>query len=81
MNKQRKGKLIIRHKRSYKEFKVMGISHGYRIKPLCMVDPEPNWSKKRFQYWDGFAYTFENMKCKRCINLMAKGKSLKERAS
>jgi len=81
MNKYRKGRLAIRHKKSYKEVRVMGISHGYKIKPLCKVDPEPNWSQKRFQYWDGFGYTFDNMKCRSCVNLMAHGKSLRQSAS
>ena len=76
-----KKKIAIKHKKSYKEVRVMGISHGYRIKPLCKVEPEPNWSQKRFEYWDSMAYTFENMKCRKCVILMEHGKPLRQIAS
>tara|TARA_Y100000034_G_C6779437_1_gene348242 strand:- start:153 stop:368 length:216 start_codon:yes stop_codon:yes gene_type:complete len=58
------------HRSSMKESIVMGISHGYRIKPLCKSEPRPLWSKTIEYYWDRKPnpkwYMPEDKKCKRC---------------
>ena len=58
------------HRSSMKEHKVMGVSHGYRLKPLCKAEPTPLWSKTRELYWDWKPnprwYMPEDKKCKRC---------------
>ena len=60
------------HRSTMKEYKPMGVSHGYSITPLCKSQPTPLWSKTRELYWDRkihpnpMWYMPEDKKCKRC---------------
>ena len=74
MIKQKKTRVY--HRSSMIEHRVMGVSHGYRLKPLCKAEAQPLWSKKVERYWDKPRYGFyyiagvpHEWKCKKCEKL------------
>ena len=73
MIKQRKTEVF--HRSSMKEHRVMGVSHGYRVKPLCKAEAQPLWSKKVERYWDkpryGWMHISHEKKCKKCEKLVS----------
>ncbi len=60
-------KLEVYHRSSFREVKIMGVSHGYRLKPLCQGLPTPIYVNKKENYWDkGWFHLSADRKCQKC---------------